>query len=269
LPFTLAHPAAVLPLSRTKLVFSALVIGSMAPDFPYFLYASDNIKWGHSLPGIFFFCVPAGLLVLWLYERVVKRALLSLAPEFMRRRMSEQDFQFRFAPASTFWLIVVSLLIGILSHILWDGFTHDNGYFVQIWPWLSEPVELYGVHRLFKALQFVCSVIGLGLVGMAVAWHWFKSPVVTEPVAAELSPWMRWAVVVFGILVASVIGVAVALNRHHSHGWKWTTVQMIVAAISALCAEILLYSIAWQVVHRKNKKPQDPEIPGLKVMAER
>lgn len=41
MPFTLAHPAAVLPLvrhgrARGKLVGSALVLGAMAPDVPYF-----------------------------------------------------------------------------------------------------------------------------------------------------------------------------------------------------------------------------------------
>ncbi|MEI5672079.1 MULTISPECIES: DUF4184 family protein [unclassified Nocardioides] len=37
MPFTLVHPAAVLPLVRTPLVPSALVLGSVAPDLPYFV----------------------------------------------------------------------------------------------------------------------------------------------------------------------------------------------------------------------------------------
>lgn len=39
LPLTFAHPAAVLPFSRKSkyIHFSALVLGSMAPDFEYFL----------------------------------------------------------------------------------------------------------------------------------------------------------------------------------------------------------------------------------------
>jgi hypothetical protein len=32
MPFTLAHPAVVVPLSRQRLFLSALVIGSMTPD---------------------------------------------------------------------------------------------------------------------------------------------------------------------------------------------------------------------------------------------
>ncbi|MGH8296134.1 MAG: DUF4184 family protein, partial [Steroidobacteraceae bacterium] len=38
MPFTLAHPAAVLPLRRAPLLRTVpLIIGSMTPDVPYFL----------------------------------------------------------------------------------------------------------------------------------------------------------------------------------------------------------------------------------------
>jgi len=40
MPFTLAHPAAVLPLFRGPLVPAALVVGAVAPDLPYFLRAT-------------------------------------------------------------------------------------------------------------------------------------------------------------------------------------------------------------------------------------
>src|SRR4051812_20559570 len=40
MPFTLAHPAAILPLLRHPFVPAALVAGSMAPDLPYFLRAA-------------------------------------------------------------------------------------------------------------------------------------------------------------------------------------------------------------------------------------
>src|SRR5581483_5273727 len=125
---------AVLPLRRTKLVFSALVIGSMTPDFPYFVTLADEIRWGHSWKGVFLFCLPAGLAVLWLFHAVVKRPLVSLAPEFVRKRVAEDDLAFRFGPLPRFALILGSLLLGTLTHILWDGFTHQQGLFVKHWP---------------------------------------------------------------------------------------------------------------------------------------
>ena len=41
MPFTLAHPAAILPITRGRLIPSALVMGSMAPDVPYYV---DKIR---------------------------------------------------------------------------------------------------------------------------------------------------------------------------------------------------------------------------------
>ena len=45
MPLTFAHPAAILPFSRKSkyINFSAIVFGSMAPDFEYFLRGD---QWG-------------------------------------------------------------------------------------------------------------------------------------------------------------------------------------------------------------------------------
>jgi hypothetical protein len=52
MPFTLAHAAATVPLLRllgSRGVFSALVIGSMAPDFAYFLPLGVRRGQSHGL----------------------------------------------------------------------------------------------------------------------------------------------------------------------------------------------------------------------------
>jgi hypothetical protein len=41
MPFTLAHPAIVVPLALQRLILSALIIGSMTPDLEYFIRLSD------------------------------------------------------------------------------------------------------------------------------------------------------------------------------------------------------------------------------------
>ncbi|WP_245636533.1 DUF4184 family protein [Eikenella longinqua] len=49
MPFTLAHPVAVLPLARCRRChFPALVIGSLSPDFVYFLHGRA-VAGGHGL----------------------------------------------------------------------------------------------------------------------------------------------------------------------------------------------------------------------------
>lgn len=72
MPLTFAHPAAVLPTSRSLGrfgVLSALVIGSMAPDFVYFVPLGIHGSESHSIRGLIWFCVPSGMLVFFAYHR--------------------------------------------------------------------------------------------------------------------------------------------------------------------------------------------------------
>jgi len=57
MPFTFAHPAAAVPLAQFRLPLSALVVGSMAPDFP----SCFTWKRGSTVVGI--------ALLLWWYKR--------------------------------------------------------------------------------------------------------------------------------------------------------------------------------------------------------
>ena len=54
MPFTVSHVAAVLPVvgRSGRLPAAALVIGSMAPDYPWFLTRGRTARLSHSLLGI-------------------------------------------------------------------------------------------------------------------------------------------------------------------------------------------------------------------------
>ena len=68
MPFTLAHPIAVLPFSRCRYChFPALVIGSLSPDFVYFLHGRA-VSGGHGLADM-----------LWSEPPVMLRGLLALS----------------------------------------------------------------------------------------------------------------------------------------------------------------------------------------------
>ena len=63
MPWTLSHPAIVLPLRRFSpqpLDFAALVIGSMTPDIGYYIDRFDLSAFAHTLPGSFLACLPPG-----------------------------------------------------------------------------------------------------------------------------------------------------------------------------------------------------------------
>src|SRR3954451_141750 len=90
MPFTPAHPAIVVPLARRWpgcFILPALVVGSMSPDFEYFVYLRPIRTIGHDLVGIPLLCVPSGLALLWLFQRVMKRPMVLLLPRALRVRL--------------------------------------------------------------------------------------------------------------------------------------------------------------------------------------
>src|SRR5581483_4447682 len=126
MPFTLSHAAAALPLRRLKLVTSALVIGTLAPDFEYFLRLSPDDGYGHTLQGTFVLTLPLAIVTLALFHAFVKVPLAGLFPDNVERRLINHINEFRFAGGARFALIVVSILTGIATHLAWDSFTHSG-----------------------------------------------------------------------------------------------------------------------------------------------
>jgi len=89
MPFTFSHPAIVLPLTfkRLKLSATALIIGSMVPDFEYFIRMTDHSRYSHTIAGLFWFDLPMGLLICFVYHGVVKDQLFNNLPPFLKQRV--------------------------------------------------------------------------------------------------------------------------------------------------------------------------------------
>ena len=172
MPFTVAHAAAVLPFRKLKLVWSAFIIGSMAPDFPYIV---GNVKYrdlGHFWPGVLYFTLPVSLAVLWLFHNVFKRPVIGLMPSGMQVRLRLQAGAFRFGGARRFFLIVVSIALGIASHLLWDSFTHSQTWAWREFPWLQQRIYVPGLGTVpsFAVAQYGSTFAGIFAL---VLWTWF------------------------------------------------------------------------------------------------
>jgi hypothetical protein len=169
MPFTLAHPAAVLPLRRLPLLRTVpLIIGAVTPDAPYYLpwrIAKHIPDVTHSLLGTFTLDLPVGLFVLlcaWLL-----RAPLA-APLGPRARAKCASAMERFGSRPLNWALApLSILIGAWTHIAWDSFTHADGWMVQRIPALSAPVSFFSyTGQLCHVLQYACSVFGLAVLAV-------------------------------------------------------------------------------------------------------
>lgn len=174
MPFTPSHAIVALPFIRTPLVPAAIAIGAMTPDLPLFLRGVGlNYEFTHTLGNIIWTALLA--FVLFLVWRVVLRpAVGELSPAWLARRLPEDwstrgiaaageavgvGLGRRFSPV----LLALSLILGVISHILWDLFTHDGRWGVSLFPALD---DMWGPLPGFKWLQHGSSV--LGLVGIGI-----------------------------------------------------------------------------------------------------
>ena len=67
MPWTFAHPVAVLPLRRfcpAQFNFAALAIGALTPDFGFYVNLFSLATDAHTLLGSFLVCLPTGLVLL-------------------------------------------------------------------------------------------------------------------------------------------------------------------------------------------------------------
>ncbi|HEX4644227.1 MAG TPA: DUF4184 family protein, partial [Verrucomicrobiae bacterium] len=167
MPFTLAHPAAVLPLRRycpRFLNFPALIVGSLVPDLGYGPYRWNLADFSHSFAGSFGFSLPVGLAVLWLSNRLC-RPMVERLPERHRRPFLLLCRQ----PRGPAWMMIVSILIGAWTHSLWDLFTHPHGWVFEHVSMLQAPVVSVGVRtlRVCHVVGSVCTFAGIVFLSAA------------------------------------------------------------------------------------------------------
>ena len=250
MPFTFAHPLAVVPIARTKLAFSALVVGAMSPDFEYLIRMRQSIHDAHLLIGLLVFCLPASLLMLWLWHGLLKRPLLELLPRGQQGVLLPYRDRFSFGSPKQFLLHCVAILIGAATHVGWDSFTHQWGWPVQQSGWMQElviPMPVGEPIAPHKAMQYASSLGGMGLL-LLIYWRRFRR---RERQSAEFSPQFAGRVrlricmlMVFGAVVPAAIYAALMFPPTDGfENLKAFTVRSIVVSNSILLWWLIGYAI--------------------------
>ena len=177
MPFTFSHPAIVLPLTflpRQWFSLTGLVIGSFTPDFEYFLRMRIKSNYSHTIDGLFWFDLPLGLLLAFLFHNIVRDRLFDNFPTVLKSRfLAYKKFDWNRHFKQNWFVVTISILIGSASHIFWDSFTHDHGYFVQTIPTLQNSVDFIGRQiPILKILQHSSTLLG----GLVIAFAIYKLP---------------------------------------------------------------------------------------------
>ncbi|WP_027418341.1 DUF4184 family protein [Crocinitomix catalasitica] len=175
MPFTFSHPAIILPLSKlksTRLSATAMILGSMSPDFEYFIHMRMYQEHGHSLLGLFYFDLPMTIALCFIFHAFVRRGLIAHSPKIIREKYAEfSDFNWIQHFKKHWFMIGYSAMIGIVSHVFWDAFTHSNGLFVEYIPFLQGKTNILGyVFTNTDLAQMGSSLLGALVIAGVLFW---------------------------------------------------------------------------------------------------
>lgn len=167
MPFTFAHPAIMLNQKNNRYFdFTALIIGTMAPDFEYFINFRPISIVGHTLLGQFYFNLPLILIIAFLYHRVLKTGVIDNLPKALNIRydyLSKTTWEVK--SFQRLWIVAYSAILGAFTHIFWDSFTHKHGFFVDRIAFLSSKLSFLSFEiSVYKILQHGSTLLGFLLI---------------------------------------------------------------------------------------------------------
>lgn len=253
MPYTISHVAAVVPIARQLArmrVLSAVVIGSVVPDFRYLMPVPVARVETHSLLALLTFCLPVGLVSYWIFQWLMKVPLVSVLPDqaYMRWRPYAAPAPWR-SPGQ--WLLAIcGVLGGAFVHLVWDAFTHEDARGVRMFaPELADP--MFEVHNHMVTgvtlLQALSSLLGLMIVIAAVVYALRGSGhAVVE--RRELSARERrsWVLVFTIVLLGSCAGFFI-LDHLGNPDPRWHGLGSIaVSFLRALVVAAILVSVLLQ-----------------------
>ena len=253
MPFTLSHPALILPLSRRPLVASALGAGAVAPDLPYVLPQATSAAWGpysdynltytHEFGTGMVAGTVGALLLVALFHQVLKRPLIALLPAAAAGRLAGPAAQFRWSGVRQVAWIILSAMIGVLSHLVWDALVHENGS--ASWSPLPD------TQKVTEGLWWASTLVGaLALVSWIYRW-WRRQPGCPVGPRVTLSPAARW----WTLAAMAVAGVIAAVLQLARNGYgvldavhSMAVLRLVVtSAMSGVGVGVLVYGVLWQL----------------------
>ena len=166
MPFTFSHAVLAPPISKLTghtLPVAALAIGTMVPDL-YRLFVSrgnSDSHLAHYWSSLLYpdLILGLGFCFFWyiLYRPVIYRFC------GIQHELNIHSF----SSALKFIIsIVFAVVIGVCTHILWDGLTHVDFRSFVFKDILKQDISLFGeVYPLHRTLQITTSILALPLLG--------------------------------------------------------------------------------------------------------
>ena len=161
------------------------------------------------------------------------------------------------------WPGTFSLLVGALSHVVWDAFTHRRGAVVHVWPALAHNAMHVGGYALppYFLLQHMSTAFGLLCLAIHIRSRLREAPWDRSAVAATplLSVKARTAVIA-ALSLATAAAVWWTFARDYAP--PLSAYNFVCGTISAASIMAMTYALAWHAClrfgrnrHRKHRLP--------------
>lgn len=225
---------------------TGLIIGSIAPDFEKFIRMSAYDSFSHTWRSIFYFNLPLSLVLAFLFHIIVRDVMIDHLPVYFKKRLIIfRNFDWVSYFRNHYVIIILSIIVGTVSHIAWDAFTHIDGRLVRWLPFLKAYLSV-GEFRMkvFNFLQLSTSVLGL----LVVLYAYFLLPVLpvkSERVGAgdKLRYWTAFT------LVACAIAILRYVFGHHL---SYLTNFIVVSISAGMLSLVITSSLFKKHVHLQN-----------------
>lgn len=251
MPFTPTHIVAVLPLwpARRLLPFTALSIGSMLPDLPLFLPITNYGKT-HATLGALTHCLPIGLVIYLLFEFVMRRPLTELLPRWVRARLRPTlgvpFFSRKWLYVTWAIGVAAALIIGALTHQVWDAFTHPGRWGTQSFAILETNFSVLGWQaKGYKLFQYGSTFVGLPLLTLLALIALARTKPITQ-VPLEKHTAQQVGVALFLVLTPCIVAL-------HAYLTLDTTYNMVGAALTQTGAIWMLGLFAYCSIYQAKR----------------
>lgn len=249
MPFTFSHPLFAIPLKTVRprwFSLTGLILGSMSPDFEYFMRLEPYRSIGHTTAGLFLQAIPLSILLALLFHLVVKKPLARHLPHWLaidRRALSLiTDWDIR---SARMWIVFLySVIIGFWLHIFVDEWTHIGGYYVTQLPYLATSV---GGLPIFKWLQYGTSLLGLFIEGLLLVWLLSRAPLIDGyHTCSTKRKLIYWGIVIGTALLTTIVKLLSTSSTN-------VVGILVVSPISGGCLGIVAASV-WDLLTGNNQK---------------
>ncbi len=118
--------------------------------------------YSHTYIGLLWFDLPLGIVLTFIFHTIVRNAFINNSPTFFQSRLSTFiSFDWNNYFRKNCSIVLLSILVGAASHLIWDSFTHEQGFIVQQFSMFRNNIKIDNQQvSIFKILQHTSTLVG-------------------------------------------------------------------------------------------------------------